>query len=71
MCVQEKAYVEFMLVDLASLHSVKEMADQFVKRGLPLHVLVCNAGVFGGSLRLVSLIWWCFKHGEFSFTAGH
>ncbi|XP_064394863.1 WW domain-containing oxidoreductase-like [Halichondria panicea] len=46
----KNAQVEFMKVDLGSLHSVKELAKAFISRELPLHILVCNAGVFGGPL---------------------
>ncbi len=51
--LQKNAQVEFMKVDLGSLHSVKELAKAFISRELPLHILVCNAGVFGGPLRYV------------------
>ncbi|KAK7116985.1 hypothetical protein R3I94_022501 [Phoxinus phoxinus] len=40
-----KARVEAMTLDLASLRSVREFAEVFKARKLPLHVLVCNAGV--------------------------
>ncbi|XP_023666523.1 WW domain-containing oxidoreductase [Paramormyrops kingsleyae] len=40
-----KAQVEAMALDLASLRSVKEFAQAFKAKNLPLHVLVCNAGV--------------------------
>ncbi|XP_026866037.2 dehydrogenase/reductase SDR family member on chromosome X isoform X2 [Electrophorus electricus] len=41
--IQEK--VEFMYLDLASLKSVRQFVRRFESRGLPLHVLVNNAGV--------------------------
>lgn len=37
--------VEFLHLDLGSLSSVREFAWAFVRRGLPLHLLICNAGV--------------------------
>ncbi len=40
---------EFLPIDLASLRSVKTAADMFLKRDLPLHVLVNNAGEVGQS----------------------
>uniref|UniRef100_UPI003AABECE0 WW domain-containing oxidoreductase n=1 Tax=Centroberyx gerrardi TaxID=166262 RepID=UPI003AABECE0 len=40
-----KARVEAMMCDLASLRSVKEFAESFKAKKLPLHILVCNAAV--------------------------
>jgi len=37
--------VEFLPLDLASLTSVETCANEFLKRNLPLHILVNNAGV--------------------------
>ena len=37
--------VEFLQADLMSLKSVDEAAQQFLKRSLPLHILVNNAGI--------------------------
>ncbi|XP_039648851.1 dehydrogenase/reductase SDR family member on chromosome X isoform X2 [Perca fluviatilis] len=37
--------VEFVFVDLTSLKSVRQFAQTFQNRGLPLHVLVNNAGI--------------------------
>ncbi|TSK13378.1 WW domain-containing oxidoreductase [Bagarius yarrelli] len=42
---QQKARVEAMTLDLASLSSVREFAEAFKAKKLPLHVLVCNAAV--------------------------
>ncbi|GFR69832.1 WW domain-containing oxidoreductase [Elysia marginata] len=42
-----KAKVEIMHVDLASLASVKMLADKYIQNGWPLHILILNAGVFG------------------------
>ena len=46
------ARVDTMQLDLSSLRSVKFFADEFLNRGLPLHILVCNAGMFGGPFSL-------------------
>jgi NAD(P)-dependent dehydrogenase (short-subunit alcohol dehydrogenase family) len=37
--------VEFMLMDLNSLKSVRSFADSFRSKGLPLHRLINNAGI--------------------------
>ncbi|XP_063048837.1 dehydrogenase/reductase SDR family member on chromosome X-like, partial [Engraulis encrasicolus] len=37
--------VEFLFLDLSSLRSVRQFAQKFKSTGLPLHVLVNNAGV--------------------------
>ncbi|XP_047659335.1 dehydrogenase/reductase SDR family member on chromosome X isoform X1 [Tachysurus fulvidraco] len=37
--------VEFMCLDLASLQSVRQFVQRFKAKGLPLHILVNNAGV--------------------------
>ncbi|KAI8501902.1 hypothetical protein Bbelb_203140 [Branchiostoma belcheri] len=39
--------VDVLQLDLASLRSVKQFADNFRLRELPLHILVLNAGLFG------------------------
>ncbi|CAH1270807.1 WWOX [Branchiostoma lanceolatum] len=39
--------VEVLQLDLASLRSVKQLADNFRLRELPLHFLILNAGLFG------------------------
>lgn len=41
-----EATVEFVQVDMASMPSIVAFANAFKKRGLPLHVLIQNAGVF-------------------------
>ncbi|KAF0041224.1 hypothetical protein F2P81_007122, partial [Scophthalmus maximus] len=40
-----RAKVEAMMCDLASLRSVREFAESFKAKKLPLHILVCNAAV--------------------------
>lgn len=40
-----KARVEAMVCDLASFRSVREFAESFKAKKLPLHILVCNAAV--------------------------
>ncbi|XP_062923283.1 WW domain-containing oxidoreductase isoform X4 [Mobula hypostoma] len=42
-----KAKIEAMILDLSSLQSVQQFAEAFKARDLPLHVLICNAAVFG------------------------
>eukprot|EP00744_Colponema_vietnamica_P005772 GILI01008427.1.p2 GENE.GILI01008427.1~~GILI01008427.1.p2 ORF type:complete len:328 (+),score=108.52 GILI01008427.1:110-985(+) len=39
------AQVDFMRLDLSSLRSVKEFADAYKSRQLPIHILLNNAGV--------------------------
>ena len=41
------AQVDFLPVDLSDLGSVRSAAAAFLSRGLPLHVLVNNAGLAG------------------------
>ncbi|XP_038069483.1 WW domain-containing oxidoreductase-like [Patiria miniata] len=41
------ADVQTMHLDLASFRSVKQFSDSYKLRGWPLHILICNAGVFG------------------------
>nr|KAG5709060.1 hypothetical protein BaRGS_004699 [Batillaria attramentaria] len=42
-----KAKVEVMHLDLSSLHTVKEFAEEYKKKEWPLHILILNAAVFG------------------------
>ncbi|XP_069130763.1 polyprenol dehydrogenase-like isoform X1 [Argopecten irradians] len=39
------AKVDFLVLDLASLESINIFVDNFFARGLPLHILINNAGV--------------------------
>ena len=48
---QAAANVEAMKLDLASLQSIADFAIEFIGRDIPLHVLVCNAGILSPSLR--------------------
>eukprot|EP01125_Pyxidicula_operculata_P007388 TRINITY_DN2518_c0_g1_i3.p1 TRINITY_DN2518_c0_g1~~TRINITY_DN2518_c0_g1_i3.p1 ORF type:complete len:504 (+),score=82.71 TRINITY_DN2518_c0_g1_i3:1-1512(+) len=41
-------------LDLSSLHSVRDFVEQFKLLGLPLHLLICNAGSFGEREKLTS-----------------
>ncbi|XP_065851808.1 short-chain dehydrogenase TIC 32 B, chloroplastic [Euphorbia lathyris] len=41
----EKARVDVMKLDLASIRSVREFADKFLKLDLPLNILINNAGI--------------------------
>ncbi|KAL4419280.1 hypothetical protein ABPG77_008330 [Micractinium sp. CCAP 211/92] len=43
---QPRPQLEVMQLDLSSLQSVRQFASAFRARGLPLHVLVNNAGIF-------------------------
>ncbi|CAN0186092.1 unnamed protein product, partial [Phaeothamnion confervicola] len=45
MRIPVKGKATFMLLDLASLESVRSFTEAFKKEGLPLDVLVLNAGV--------------------------
>ena len=44
--------VEVAYIDLASLASVRAFAADFNARGLPLEVLVCNAGIMAPPERI-------------------
>ena len=37
--------VELMRFDLASLESTKNFIENFKQKNLPLHMLICNAGI--------------------------
>ncbi|PNH06547.1 Short-chain dehydrogenase TIC 32, chloroplastic [Tetrabaena socialis] len=47
-------HVEAMDLDLGRLDSVRAFARQWRRRGLPLHILVCNAGVMGPPKRMLT-----------------
>lgn len=42
---QPQANVEFMELDLGSLGSIQKFVNEFKKKGIPLHILVNNAGI--------------------------
>ena len=44
--LQPSARIEYRDLDLGSLQSVKIFSEFFIASGLPLHILVCNAGIF-------------------------
>ncbi|KAI8868838.1 NAD(P)-binding protein [Ramicandelaber brevisporus] len=44
---QKVGSVEFMKLDLASFASIRQFVKQFHSRVMPLHLLVCNAGLAG------------------------
>eukprot|EP00057_Strongylocentrotus_purpuratus_P008036 XP_011662510.1 PREDICTED: retinol dehydrogenase 12 [Strongylocentrotus purpuratus] len=46
--------VEFMALDLGSLQSTMTFIEAYKSKGLPLHVLVCNAGIMWGPEELTS-----------------
>ena len=43
--VGKEANVEFMKLDLGSLESTKNFIERFKQKNLPLHILICNAGI--------------------------
>ncbi|XP_030839711.1 retinol dehydrogenase 12-like [Strongylocentrotus purpuratus] len=44
--------VEFMTLDLSSIASTMSFVEEFKAKGLPLHILVCNAGMaYGGEVK--------------------
>lgn len=45
--VAPEARIEWLALDLASLKSVRQCAQSFLARGLPLHLLINNAGLAG------------------------
>ena len=38
--------LECMKLDLSSLQSTKQFIEDFKQKNLPLHLLICNAGIF-------------------------
>ena len=44
-CGKKEAEAKWMLCDVSSLRSVRMFAETFLALNLPLHVLICNAGV--------------------------
>lgn len=44
--------IELLELHLDSLESVRSFAEEYIKRNLSLHILICNAGVFPGVRRL-------------------
>jgi WW domain-containing oxidoreductase len=48
------APLDFMLLDLSSLNSVRLFVDKFHERQLPLHLLINNAGFFASDFQLSS-----------------
>ncbi|XP_075289987.1 WW domain-containing oxidoreductase isoform X1 [Opisthocomus hoazin] len=60
-----KAKVESMTLDLASLQSVQHFAEAFKSKNVPLHVLICNAALFGAP--------WCLTEDglESTFQVNH
>uniref|UniRef100_A0A8C4U443 WW domain-containing oxidoreductase n=1 Tax=Falco tinnunculus TaxID=100819 RepID=A0A8C4U443_FALTI len=62
---EHKAKVEAMTLDLASLQSVQHFAEAFKSKNVPLHILICNAAVFGAP--------WCLTEDglESTFQVNH
>eukprot|EP00930_Biecheleria_cincta_P056774 TRINITY_DN42832_c0_g1_i1.p1 TRINITY_DN42832_c0_g1~~TRINITY_DN42832_c0_g1_i1.p1 ORF type:complete len:353 (+),score=63.82 TRINITY_DN42832_c0_g1_i1:171-1229(+) len=48
------AKAEFMTLDLGSLKSVKDFADAYLRKDLPLHILLNNAGVMANPFSLTT-----------------
>ena len=44
--------IELMELHLDSLESVRSFAENYIKRHIPLHILICNAGVFPGTRKV-------------------
>jgi NAD(P)-dependent dehydrogenase (short-subunit alcohol dehydrogenase family) len=44
--------IDLMELHLDSLESVRSFAEEYIKKNLPLHILICNAGVFPGTRKL-------------------
>ncbi|RLP52362.1 MAG: SDR family oxidoreductase [Ketobacter sp.] len=49
-----KAKASFLPLDLADLDSVRECANRFLEQDLPLHLLICNAGLAGAKGKTAS-----------------
>lgn len=49
---QPSARIEYRDLDLGSLRSVKLFSEFFIASGLPLHILICNAGIFEPDFKL-------------------
>uniref|UniRef100_A0A0C9RTF0 TSA: Wollemia nobilis Ref_Wollemi_Transcript_13881_1092 transcribed RNA sequence n=1 Tax=Wollemia nobilis TaxID=56998 RepID=A0A0C9RTF0_9CONI len=39
------ATIDVMKLDVSSLESVRNFADEYIAKGLPLNILICNAGI--------------------------
>ncbi|KAF9906125.1 hypothetical protein EC991_000921 [Linnemannia zychae] len=46
--------MEFLELDLGDMNKTRQAAKEFLKKGLPLHILVNNSGIVGGTLELTS-----------------
>ncbi|KAG0283100.1 hypothetical protein BGZ96_012534 [Linnemannia gamsii] len=44
--------LEFLELDLGDMNKTQQAAQEFLTQGLPLHILVNNSGIVGGSLEL-------------------
>ncbi|KAF9148835.1 hypothetical protein BG015_009412 [Linnemannia schmuckeri] len=44
--------LEFLELDLGDMNKAQQAAQEFLKKGLPLHILVNNSGIIGGPLEL-------------------
>jgi NAD(P)-dependent dehydrogenase (short-subunit alcohol dehydrogenase family) len=48
---EKRNNIDMIHMDLSSLQSVQAAAKEFLSKGWPLHVLILNAGVYGGNTR--------------------
>lgn len=70
--------IELMMLDLASLESTKKFTEDFKQKNLPLHMLICNAGVFmvphGKAMTSCSyyesIVWYCGNNYYYYYVAG-
>ncbi|OAQ32835.1 NAD(P)-binding protein [Linnemannia elongata AG-77] len=44
--------LEFLELDLGDMNKTRQAAQEFLKKSLPLHILVNNTGIIGGTLEL-------------------
>lgn len=44
--------LEFLELDLGDMNKTRQAAQEFLKKNLPLHILVNNSGIVGGPLEL-------------------
>ena len=44
--------LEFLELDMNDMNITRQAAQEFLKKGLPLHILVNNSGIAGGPLEL-------------------
>ena len=57
------ASMEFAKLDLADLESVSQFSKNFLQRNIPLHSLICNAGVWTDNQRKTTVQGWELTYG--------